>query len=622
MTPALSRCLVSAAAVVVLTSVVIGGVLEEWHVLAVGVGCGFGVGVGWLIAHRDATSPVAPALAWATAGPALVAAHAGPLAKLPWGTGIWPVNLVGVFALLLVFPGGRLTGWLWRAVPGLFGAATLGMIVSQWDAELVDGQVVGGPEAPWLECLAIVSLLSIGVCMIAGIVSLFLHYRRGDARVRRQIRLVLLAGIVVVLLLIMGWILEALGSPVEAAYTPFIVAIITALPGAVGIAIVRHDLFDIDRILSETTAWLFSALVSVGVFGVVVFAFAQVASHYADVAAAVAVFVATLPLLPVHRALSSAVGRLVDPDRHVALHRVERFGSDVRTGRRAPEEIETVLREAQGDDALQLLLAAPGLGWVDMACRPVEVQRRGRRRRDRPHRAGWDSARARRRIADLTKVAWVPIEVSRLRLVLRTAVAEVEASRLRLMAAAAGERRRLERELHDGAQQRIVATGMRLRTLQRRLTGGSQTAYATEIDAAVTELEETVAELRRLAHGVRPDRLSDGLGPALAPISDTSPVPLTIRVEEPADLDETRRLTAYLVVSEAITNALKHAAAHEIVVTIAPREERVAIEVTDDGVGGVDEIGLVSLRDRVQSVGGVLRVDSPVGSGTRIEALI
>jgi signal transduction histidine kinase len=231
---------------------------------------------------------------------------------------------------------------------------------------------------------------------------------------------------------------------------------------------------------------------------------------------------------------------------------------------------------------------------------------------------GWDSARARGRVADLTRAAWVTIEVSRLRQVLRDALDEVVSSQARLSEAAVGERRRLERDLHDGAQQRIVATGMRLRVLQRHLTGDAE----NEVETAVAELEETVRELRDIAHGVRPVRLSDGLGAALEVVRATSPVPLTLSVHEPADLDESRRLTAYLVVSEAVTNALKHASASRIDVTVADHEGLVAIGVCDDGVGGVPELGLTALRDRVRSVGGHVSVDSPDHVGTTVTALL
>jgi signal transduction histidine kinase len=232
---------------------------------------------------------------------------------------------------------------------------------------------------------------------------------------------------------------------------------------------------------------------------------------------------------------------------------------------------------------------------------------------------GWDSARARRRIGDVAKAAWVPLEVARLRLVLREALTETEASRHRLVEASAAERRKLERELHDGAQQRIVATGMRLRLLQQQLPADQ----AAEVDAAVAELQGTVDELRRIAQGVRPILLDDGLAAALAAVKASSPIPFDLTVGDLPAVSDIRALTAYLVVTEAVANVLKHARATRISVTVAARQDRLVVEVVDDGVGGVPtNAPLTALRDRIVSVGGTLGIRSTPGGGTTIQALV
>ena len=196
----------------------------------------------------------------------------------------------------------------------------------------------------------------------------------------------------------------------------------------------------------------------------------------------------------------------------------------------------------------------------------------------------------------------MPIEVSRLRLGLRDALTEAEASRGRLAEAATEERRRLEHDLHDGAQQRIVATGMRLRLMQERLPA----AESAEVDIAVKELQETVDELRRIAQGVRPSQLDDGLASALAAVKEATPLPMSLEVAALPYMNDTRALTAYLVVSEAVTNALKHARASNLTVKVTPLHDRLAVEVADDGIGGLaDDAPLPALRDRVLSVGEV-----------------
>lgn len=623
MSPTPARTLTGLAALVVLGGAVYTSAIGEWGAAIACTAGGFGVVVAWIVVRHDPASPVGPALAWTTAGPALTVAHVGPLAALPWGTGIWPLNLVGVFALLLVFPTGLLRGWPWHTVPWLFGAATAGMVAAQWGGQQVGGEVVGGPNGVWALVAIIVSLLSVGMCLAVAVASLVVHYRRGDRRVREQIRWLLLAGIVVLVLLVAGWVMEASGASIEVAYTPLIVAIVAAIPAAVGIAIVRHDLFDIDRILSETAAWMVTSLVSAGLFGLIVFGIAQTMSRRTEAGAAVAVFVATLALLPIHRLLSRVVGRVVDRDRHVALRLVEEFGAAVRAGSSEPEQIEGVLREAQGDPDLRLLLRAPGRGWVALDGRTVAEQHGFRLVAGGDEIArivlGWDSARARRRIAELAKVAWVPIEVSRLRLVLRDALDEARASRARLAVAAAEERKRVERDLHDGAQQRLIATGMRLRLLERALPA----TQAAEVGLAVDELRDTVDELRRIAQGIRPGRLDDGLAAALAAVRTATPLPVRLSVGELPVIDDTRSLTAYLVVTEAVANVLKHARATAIDVTVEPVGDRLAITVSDDGVGGMPaDAPLRALRDRVVSIGGTLVVNSPAGVGTTIEAVL
>jgi len=589
------------------------------------------VAVGWVVVARVPDSPVGPALAWTSAAVSLVAlndllaASAYTSTPLPLASfarhawvGAWPVNLAGLLALLLVFPDARRPGRVWAAVPWAYAGGTALMIAALWDARQVDGAVVddGAPSM-----LAVPALALIGGCLVTAVVSVVMQYRAGDERRRLQIRWLLTAGTVVVLLLIGGWVAEANGATLEFAYTPFLVALVLLVPASVGIAMVRHDLFDLDRLLSASASWLVTLVASAAIFVAVVTIVSRAIGAGSGLGSAAATFVTALTLLPLHRTLAGILGKLVDRDRFVAVAAVERFAADVRAGRRLPEEVEVVLQEAQGDPELRIALARPD-GWSDLhgvaVQEPVGFALEAGGDTIAVISLGWGSTRARRRIADLAPAAWVPIEVSRLRLVLREALDEVEASRGRLVDAAATERKRLERDLHDGAQQRIIATGMRLRSLQQRL----DPTEAAEIDTAVSELEVTVAELRRLAHGVRPSRLDDGLGPALEGLLATSPVPVDLHVAALPEADEARTLTAYLVASEAVTNALKHARARRIGVRLGSQGDRLTVQISDDGVGGVPDDGLTALRDRVASVGGSVHVDSPVGGGTKVSAVM
>ncbi len=635
MAPAVSRALTAAATAVpgvgialALLSPQVGADQLVVHCLAL-----VAVVVGWLVVVRAPDSPVGPALAWTSAAASLVSVNdalaasaytSDPLALASvarhFWVGAWPLNLAGLLVLLLVFPDGRRPGRLWASVPWAYVVASVLMVVAMWDGRQVDGRVVG-TTAPWRQVAGTAGLFLVGACLVTAVLSVVLQYRAGEERRRLQIRWLLAAGLVVVVLLIGGWLAEALGASLDVAYTPFLVAAVVLVPAAVGTAMVRHDLFDIDRLLGDGASWLVTLVASAAIFGAAVAVLSPVVGTGSGLGPSAAAVVTALALLPVHRVLARQVGRVVDRDRFVAVAAVERFAADVRAGRRQPEDIETVLREAQRDPQLRVALARPD-GWSDLHGAAVEepagfaLEAGG----DTIARItlGWESARARRRIADLARAAWVPLEVSRLQLGLREALDQVEASRVRLVDAAATERKRLERDLHDGAQQRIIATGMRLRSLQRRV----EPDVATEIDTVVSELEATVAELRRLAQGVRPSRLDDGLAPALEGLLASSPVPVDLHVDLLPETDEIRTLTAYLVASEAVTNALKHAQAGRIGVRLGTQGDRLTVEVSDDGVGGVPDGGLTALRDRVASVGGRLCVDSPDGVGTTVSAVV
>jgi signal transduction histidine kinase len=229
---------------------------------------------------------------------------------------------------------------------------------------------------------------------------------------------------------------------------------------------------------------------------------------------------------------------------------------------------------------------------------------------------GASSARRLRRARELAVEARLPIEVSRLRLELRGALDDVRASRARLAEAGERERKRLERDLHDGAQQQILAVGMQLRSVQRHLDPSG--AEHRELDAAVAGLEATVAELRRLAHGVRPARLDNGLAAALRDLVRHSPVPVELDVAD-VEVPDLVATTVYFVVAEALANVHKHGAAGRVRLSLANSGGTVRACVRDDGVGGAGEgFGLTSLRDRVASAGGELWLSSPAGAGTEV----
>ncbi|MDX1510903.1 MAG: sensor histidine kinase [Nitriliruptorales bacterium] len=206
---------------------------------------------------------------------------------------------------------------------------------------------------------------------------------------------------------------------------------------------------------------------------------------------------------------------------------------------------------------------------------------------------------------------------------LEEAVAEVRASRARIVAASDAERRRVERNIHDGAQQQLTALGIQLNLLRELVTDRPDVLEA--LGAAIRNLRLSLDELRELARGLHPSILTtDGLGPALAQLADRSSVPVVIDVSDER-LDEGLESTAYFVVSEALANVTKYAQASSVSISMLRDDGTVVLEVVDDGVGGARPepgSGLAGLVDRVEAVGGQLHIDSPAGSGTTIRAIL
>jgi signal transduction histidine kinase len=217
--------------------------------------------------------------------------------------------------------------------------------------------------------------------------------------------------------------------------------------------------------------------------------------------------------------------------------------------------------------------------------------------------------------------ARLALDNARLYAEVRAQLAEVQASRQRIAAAADKERQRLERDLHDGAQQRLLGIGFMLGALGTRLNEPADREMVNELEH---ELRLAIAELRDFAHGIRPAVLTDqGLGPALAGLVRRSQVRVSLDVHLSERLDPVIESTAYYVVSEALQNIAKHTDDARASVVASRENGRLIVEVSDDGSGGASVqsgTGLRGLTDRVGAVGGALEVNSPPGGGTRVRA--
>jgi signal transduction histidine kinase len=343
-----------------------------------------------------------------------------------------------------------------------------------------------------------------------------------------------------------------------------------------------------------------------------------------------AVFYATLPalaLVPYLFLAGLARGRML---RGRGLGRlVRRLGTSLERG-----ELRAALAEALGDPSVELAYWLPDSGqYVDAEGRPIELPGA------ESGRAVTDVDRDGRRIAAIVHdptlledpervreagaAAALALENERLEAELRAKVEEVRASRSRLVEVGWRQRRRLERDLHDGAQQRLVSLALTLRMAQDRL-GPDGGDAALLLERSREELELALSELRELARGIHPAVLADrGLNAAVTTLADRAPLPVEVR-EVPAErLPEHIELTAYFVISEALTNITKYAAASRAWVSVTHANGRLLLEVGDDGVGGADVArgtGLRGLADRLDAIEGRLYIESQPGRGTTVRA--
>ena len=301
---------------------------------------------------------------------------------------------------------------------------------------------------------------------------------------------------------------------------------------------------------------------------------------------------------------------------------------------RPPSNLRDALARALHDPSLRLAYWLPEYEtYADRAGRPVEVRPEPGRtttvveRGGKPVAALLHDSSLQREPALLDAVvaaAGIALENGRLESELRARVEELRRSRARIVEVTQTERRRLERDLHDGAQQRLVTLSLQLSALERQLAGQPHAIHALE--QARHELDQSLRELRELARGIHPAVVTDrGLGVALDSLVSRATVPVELEVDLDTRPPEAVELAAYYVVSETLTNVAKHARASVARVDVTRNNGLLVVEVHDDGVGGANAeggSGLGGLGDRVEALGGQLRVSSPKGGGTHIRAEI
>jgi signal transduction histidine kinase len=604
--------------------------------------------VGWLLVLRGAGGVIgwlllANWLILVTAGSASTYAgyaygtgHDLPGARVGaiWDTHGWPLLFAALLAIALVVPDGHLPSPRWKPVVWLaavsFALTTIGGLTSQreldspWDAVQPWGLLPDSVTGP----LSLVGLLGMVVALLLGAASLVVRYRRANLSERRQLKWIALAGLLLPIAIISGSFDPSGDSSGPMTFVPFLLLLV-AVPVSIGIAVLRYRLYDVDRVVTTTVVYVTLTVLLGGAFVAVILVGGVLLGGGSPFTTAAATLAVALAFRPVRAAVQRRVQRSFDPRGWSGERLVDDFLADLRAGRREPEAVGEMLASAVGDDSLQVYYWLPAqgthadaVGTLVPELPPSPPGRTPVRRGDLPLGtvAHADLPGVRHELEHLLVRAGLAVEIARLRVEIRWQLAEVEGSRSRIVSAAMDERRRLERDLHDGAQQQLVAIGLDLRHLQAGLEPGSP--VREQLDESVGRLGEAIRGLRDLAHGVRPSTLDAGLAPALAELAGRISVRTVIDVTDER-FDSEVEAAAYFVVSEALANALKHATPASIEVLADRVDGRLVVTVVDDGSGGAVAVpgrGLAGMADRVAAMGGTLHVTAGPAGGTSVRA--
>ena len=546
----------------------------------------------------------------------------------------WLVLFAWPLALAYVYPDGRLPSRRWRPMAAVALASCGGAMVLLLGQDVLEGPYgdvpnpLGGVESGALVVVFWACWAGVLGSLFGGALALRARYRAGDRDRRRQVLWLAYGALLIPLWLGGASLVRVLFSPITDADVPVLSLLHAWLAVAVAVAVTRHGLYSIDRLFNRTLVYgLLTALLA-GTYAAVAVVAGLLAGDSA-LPVALATLAAALAFRPLRDRLQDLVDRRFARARFEGVRLVRDLLEDVREGRSVPEDVGAVLAVALDDPGAEVLFRLPETGaYADRNGRVVEALPDDGRARSPIGRAGrelgmllHDPALAQRPdlLRGLLDAAGVTVELARLRVELRLQLAEVESSRARIALAGYEERRRLERDLHDGAQQRLVTLGIVLRRLQRSLPSGAR-MLAPALDAAVDEVAATIADLRTIAAGVRPPRLDAGLAAALEDLARGAAVHVDVDASGDRAPPEVEAV-AYFIACEAITNAVKHGSPSRVSVRATRADGVLRLVVSDDGVGGAFPgagSGLAGIADRVAAQGGSLALESPAGAGTRI----
>jgi signal transduction histidine kinase len=564
---------------------------------------------------------------------------------------VWP----GILLYLLVFPTGLPPSRRWRRfVIGLIALSSAGVLVRMvqpWQEERVANPVTVRSVSSVADTLFAAIAFAFAAAVVIIVVSVIRRFRRAPSDERRQLRwlavvAVLSAAFLVIAIAAGALGLDQIGDPFGVA---FLLMLIVGLPLSAAIALLKHHLYGIELVANRSIVYASLAATITAIYAVVVGSVGAAAGHgdrsnvYGAVAATV---VAAVAFQPARRRAQRLADRLIYGDRVAPYELLATFTErlDEASLHEILPRMAALVAEGTGAERVRIWLRTEtelraSAAWPSDQVLPSPV-----RLDDGELPILDDSAFAVRHGGDLLGAITVgmppqePMTPATERLlvdlsaqaglVLRNValVEELQRSRQRLVTSQDEARRRLERDLHDGAQQRLVTLSMDLRMARAHAGASGDAELTTRLDAADQELARSLAELRELARGIHPAILTqNGLGGALRSLAERSGVPVELRSLPEGRYSPEVEATAYFIVSEALANVAKHAKASHAWVAVEDGGGLLAIEVRDDGVGGAamnGGSGLRGLADRVEAIGGRIEVRSEPGAGSIVHAEI
>ena len=560
---------------------------------------------------------------------------------------VWiPYMALVALVVPMIYPTGRVLSRRWRVVLviGLTAAALGTVCFALAPGELESSPGVPNPAgvggADWIRTLGDVVMLVFATALVSGIGSLALRYRISRADERQQVKWLLLGLSVLAATFLIGvpyWTLGGQGTSSLDVVENLLVLAIVSIPVTIGIAILKYRLYDIDVVIKKTVVYAILAVLLFAVGGVTAWILAGLVvagagqDGFAYLAAGVVVGVAVWPL---RRVAARIADRLVFGRRATPYQVLSEF-SDRVAGTYASDDVldrmAQVLAAAVGADAATVWLHDrrgfhPGATWPSdttpedvIPTSAVEVRHQddvlGALSVRMPANDPMDPAKE-RLIRDLAAQAG---------LVLRNAalIDDLRASRVRLVAAQNEERRRIERNIHDGAQQQLVALAVKLR-LADTLVGSDEARAHAMLAELGADTNQALEDLRDLARGIYPPLLADkGLPAALESQARKSTIPVSVESDGVGRYPQEAEAAVYFSCLEALQNVAKYAEASVATVRLAQTNGELTFEVSDDGRGFDPDAaergtGLQGIADRLAALGGTLDVRSAPGEGATL----